>query len=104
MHKKLGQRSGKAINKPGLVQGLSGKEVIYVGCGDFHSVALTNDGKVYTWGGGGSFFNRGQCGHGHVKDILEPSAIPAFTNKNIIQVSCGGYHTLALTETNELYA
>jgi alpha-tubulin suppressor-like RCC1 family protein len=104
LHKKLGQRSGKAMNKPGLVQGLSEKEVIYVGCGDFHSVALTSDGKVYTWGGGGSFFNRGQCGHGHVKDILDPLAIPAFANKKIVQLSCGGYHTLALTESNDLYA
>ena len=104
LHKKLGQRSGKAINRPGLVQGLSEKEVIYVGCGDFHSVALTSDGKVFTWGGGGSFFNRGQCGHGHVKDILEPSPIPAFNNKRVVQVSCGGYHTLALTENNELFA
>ena len=104
LHKKLGQRSGKAINRPGLVQGLSEQEVIYVGCGDFHSVALTSEGKVYTWGGGGSFFNRGQCGHGHVKDILEPSPIPAFNNKRVVQVSCGGYHTLALTENNELFA
>lgn len=104
LHKKLGQRSGKAMNKPGLVQGLSEKEVVYVGCGDFHSIALTTEGIVYSWGGGGNFFNRGQCGHGHVKDILEPSPIPSLTNKHVVQVSCGGYHTLALTDKNEIYA
>ena len=104
LHKKLGQRTGKAMNRPGLVQGLSEREVVYVGCGDFHSVALTRDGKVYTWGGGGNFFNRGQCGHGHVKDILEPSIVPGIANKRVVQVSCGGYHTLALTHSNELYA
>lgn len=65
LHKKLGQRGGKELNRPGQVLALRDKEVVYVDCGDFHSVALTSDGKVYSWGGGGSFFNRGQCGHGH---------------------------------------
>ncbi len=30
--------------------------------------------------------------------------MPLLSSKRVVQVSCGGYHTLALTETNELYA
>ena len=73
-------------------------------CGDFHSVALSESGVLYTWGGGGSFYNRGQCGHGHTKDIENPTSVPAFSHRYIIAVSCGGYHTLALTDTNDLFA
>jgi alpha-tubulin suppressor-like RCC1 family protein len=104
LHKKLGQRGGRELNKPGMVSGLKGQNVIYVDCGDFHSVCLTSDGKIFSWGGGGSFFNRGQCGHGHNQDIENPSIIMALKDKFVTQISCGGYHTLALTETNEIYA
>ena len=41
------------------------KKVVYVDCGDFNSAALTDDGELYTWGGGGKHLNKGQLGHGH---------------------------------------
>ena len=104
LHKKLGQRGQRQLNKPGLVTAFEGMDIVYVDCGDFHSMALTKDGKVYSWGGGGSFFNRGQCGHGDNKDVESPREISAFRNKFITHISCGGYHTLALTDTNEIYA
>jgi alpha-tubulin suppressor-like RCC1 family protein len=56
LHKKLGKNTG---GKPGLIQSLEQKNIIYVGCGDFHSAALTDNGELYTWGGGGKFLNRG---------------------------------------------
>ncbi|CAG9327791.1 unnamed protein product [Blepharisma stoltei] len=105
LHKKLGQRgAGKNINHPGLVSAFNDKDVIYVDCGDFHSMALTADGKVYSWGGGGSFFNRGQCGHGNTNDVDNPQIIAGLQNKFITMISCGGYHTLAVTDNNEVYA
>lgn len=106
LHKKLGQRSssGKGSSKPGLVTQLKEKNIIYVDCGDFHSIALGSDGKLYSWGGGGSHFNKGQCGLGHTNDTDEPTIIKSLRSKEIVKVSCGGYHTLALTSQNELYA
>ena len=44
----MGQKAGK----PAPVQGLAYKKIIYVDCGDFHSVALTDKGELYSWGGG----------------------------------------------------
>ena len=84
--------------------GLASCKVKKVACGDFHSVALTVDGKLYSWGGGGSFFNKGQCGHGHNKDSESPEIIKDLERKRVVDVVCGGYHTLALTEDNELYS
>ena len=51
---------------------LKGKIIIDIACGDFHSVALDNEGRVYSWGGGGSSKNKGQLGHGNMKDISQP--------------------------------
>lgn len=103
LHKKLGAREGgKDFRSPAHVVGL--RNVKRVACGDFHSIALTEGGKVYSWGGGGSFFNKGQCGHGNDKDIQTPALIKSLENKNVVDIVCGGYHTLALTDGNELYA
>ena len=106
LYNKLGHRSntGRGSSKPGLVTNLKGKNIIYVDCGDFHSLALASDGKVYSWGGGGVHYNKGQCGHGHTNDIDDPMLITALKNKDIVQISCGGYHSLALTNNNELYS
>jgi len=105
LHKKLGARQGgKDFKTPGKIVGLGNNQIKKVACGDFHSIALTVTGKVYSWGGGGSFFNKGQCGHGHNKDSESPEIIKALVNKNVIDIVCGGYHTMGLTDSNELYA
>lgn len=59
---------------------------------------------VYTWGGGGSAYNKGQCGHGHLKDVEHPSLVKALLNHRVSQISAGGYHTLALTHDGQLFA
>jgi len=35
-------------------------------------MALDQYGAVYTWGGGGQSYNKGQCGHGVDEDIDTP--------------------------------
>jgi len=99
LHKKLGQTS----NKPGPIPVLMDKKIISVGCGDFHSVALTEKGDLYAWGGGGSHYNKGQLGHGHLNDVEQPELIKFFKGKPVQKFSCGGYHTMALLTTGELY-
>ena len=42
-----------------IVKDLYKKVIIDVSCADFHSVALEDTGIVYTWGGGGSSYNKG---------------------------------------------
>lgn len=45
---------------------------------------------------GGSHYNKGQCGHGHLNDIDQPELVKFFKGKPVQKVSCGGYHTMAL--------
>lgn len=54
LHKKLGQRAGK----PSKIETLK-HPITYIGCGDFHSAALAENGELYTWGGGGKDYNKG---------------------------------------------
>ena len=45
---------------PTLVNALLGKNVVHVVAGTSHSVAVTEEGSLYTWGKGA----RGRLGHG----------------------------------------
>ena len=78
-------------------------------CGDVHTLALTDEGAVYCFGGG-SF---GQLGLGHIKnlpvDVDEcpfmpvPKQIETLKNIRVVQLSCGDSHSMALSENGELY-
>ena len=106
LHKKTGETSGMPKNEPRLVQTLAdkGAVIVDIDCGDFHSVALDQYGVLYSWGGGGQSYNRGQCGHGTLDEVELPQIVKALQGKKVKKVSAGGFHTLALTTDNELYA
>eukprot|EP01126_Amoeba_proteus_P014060 TRINITY_DN1608_c0_g1_i1.p1 TRINITY_DN1608_c0_g1~~TRINITY_DN1608_c0_g1_i1.p1 ORF type:complete len:306 (-),score=54.64 TRINITY_DN1608_c0_g1_i1:734-1651(-) len=66
-----------------------------------HSLALTDDGKIYSWGDG-SF---GKLGHGDEIDIFQPKIITGFPGEVIItNIKAGNKHSLALTDKGELYS
>ena len=104
---------GNLYNKLGQTNGLCGlpskiiikRKIVSIACGDYHSCALSENGVLYTWGGGGESYNKGQCGHGSKKDVEYPKKVEYFTKKSlhIIKISCGGYHTIAMDENNQLY-
>ena len=80
-----------------LVRPLMKKKIIEIAIGDHHSVALTISGSLYSWGGGGTSYNKGQCGHGDFLDRDIPTKITFFNDKIVTHVSCGGYHTIVAT-------
>lgn len=45
--------------EPQLVTALADKHISYIDCGDFHSLALDYEGRLFTWGGGGPSYNKG---------------------------------------------
>ena len=101
LHNKLGQ-TGALLGQPLKIPSLINKKIVSIACGDYHSCALTSNGELYTWGGGGSY-NRGQCGQGNLKDIDTPKKVDFFKNNRVVKVSCGGYHTIVLCENGNLY-
>ncbi|CAH2350073.1 guanine nucleotide exchange factor Srm1p [[Candida] railenensis] len=79
----------------------------YIATGDFHCFAIDNEGKVYAWG-----LNQfGQCAftdsEGNLEDgslITKPTIIESLSNKKIVSIEAGEHHTLALTESGDVYA
>ena len=84
----------KAIN-PGYVTGsLENQRVVQVACGQLHTLALTEEGDVYSWGNN----NYGQLGTGGDSAETDPvkvSGSNGFGSK-VVSVACGGWTSYAL--------
>lgn len=82
--------------------------------GKRHSVGLSlphskgSGGELYTWGSTAS----GRCGHGNLGSLCKsramsaslPKRVDALRNVNIVQVSAGDSHTLALSESGRVFS
>ncbi|MFC9702016.1 RCC1 domain-containing protein [Streptomyces sp. NPDC056943] len=75
--------------RPVSVQSLNRVRDVSAGCG--HSVALRDDGTVWTWGGNG----QGQLGNGTTSDRNTPQKVPGLDD--VVAIAAGCSHTLALT-------
>ncbi|KAJ3678387.1 hypothetical protein LUZ60_002190 [Juncus effusus] len=71
-----------------------------VACGGFFTVALTPDGELWSWGANSNF----ELGRGNNTSDWRPKPVESLKNIRIVQVSCGGYHSLALSDKGEVYA
>ena len=65
-----------------------------------HSLAVSQSGTVYSWGYG--VF--GQLGHGTLNDELAPRVVEALREIKIVSVATGLMHSLALTETGDVFS
>lgn len=78
-------------------------------CGDVHTLALSEEGSLYCFGGG-SF---GQLGLGNIKNLPVdvddcpfmpiPKQIETLRKTKITYVACGDSHSMAVTVNGELY-
>ena len=76
-------------------------QICYVACGAEHTVCLTEDGGVFSFGSG----QYGQLGHGSKSDEQIPKKIIELMGTEVSQVACGRKHTLAFVPTRgRLYA
>ncbi len=83
---------------------LSGKTIVAIAMANYHGVAVSSTGRVYTWGGYGS---SGTLGDGLATDSLTPVAVDrsgVLSGKTIVAVACGQYHTLALSSDGLIYS
>jgi alpha-tubulin suppressor-like RCC1 family protein len=69
-----------------------------VAAGGQHSVLVTTDGRVYSWGANGN----GQLGDDSLATRLAPAVLNTITG--VTQISAGASHTLARLWTGEVYA
>ena len=82
---------------------LAGKTVTAIAAGGTHSLALTSDGKVYSWGLNGN----GQLGNNSTAQSNVPVAVTAtgtLAGKTVIAIAAGNNHSLALTSDGAVYS
>ena len=58
---------------------IEGKEFEKISCAKNCACAISNDGKLYTWGSN----IKGQCGQGNYNDVIEPTLVSFFDEKNL---------------------
>lgn len=72
-----------------------GKPIAWISCGYYHSAFVTMDGELYTFG-------EPECGKlGLPQELLMNHKVPQLVTgipEKVLQVACGGGHTVVLTE------
>lgn len=71
-----------------------------VASGCEHTVILTSNGDLFTFGCG----LRGQLGHGDVRSHEKPVLVEALAGIKIIDVDAGGFHTVAISSFGDVYS
>jgi len=96
---------------PTLVDALSKVYIVQIATGDAHCVARSNEGKLYSWGGGGC----GQLGHSDTKTMPKdedgcvylpiPLQIELLKEFYVDEVAAGKAHTVAIVQgTGHVYS
>jgi alpha-tubulin suppressor-like RCC1 family protein len=97
----LGNDTNDDCFVPQLLNELKDENITDVCCGRRHSLALTSNGKVYAWGSN----EFGQIGSERDNEFqLTPIKIEELDEEFIVAISCGLYHSLALTENGRVYS
>jgi alpha-tubulin suppressor-like RCC1 family protein len=79
-----------------------GARIVMAACGWYHSVVMSAEGRVWTFGCG----DNGHLGHNDGQTRLVPTLLAAdvFEDSNIMTVAAGGDHTMAVGEHGALWA
>ncbi|KAJ3086598.1 hypothetical protein HK102_012865 [Quaeritorhiza haematococci] len=83
--------------KPAIVRDLSDKEIVDIAVGGMHTIVLTKDGKLYSWG------NNDQMVLGRTGDETIPLPVSGLDDHKIVKVTCSDSATIALTSTGTLF-
>ena len=92
---------GRAIRTPTLISLFEFEKITSISCGDYHALALTQNGKVYAWG----YNAYGQLGLKHDNEyVYKTELVEMPNNVSVKQISCGSYHSLLLTTDGSIYS
>ena len=103
-----GHGSKKDVEQPKKIEFFTkkGLRIIKVSCGGYHTIVMDENYELYGFGKG--IF--GQCGYGIPEDTDSPKKIIFNDDKisknlyKIIDIKCGGEHTLFLSNNGKVYA
>jgi|TARA_B110000208_G_C11392312_1_gene292796 alpha-tubulin suppressor-like RCC1 family protein len=80
-----------------MISTLIGANVVSVSCGESHSLALTETGRVLAWGNG----KHGRTGHGHEHDVGRPTVIDGLLGMKCLSIVAGNTNNLCVCENSK---
>jgi alpha-tubulin suppressor-like RCC1 family protein len=97
----LGFGHNRVVNEIQIVEELCDQQIIDFANGLNHCIARNSSGKVYCWG-----WNKwGLLGIGSQDESFHKPILSQYLNNEfVIDISCGGFHSLVLTNCGEMYA
>ena len=95
----LGYKDPKLISWPLYVENLKGVDIASVACGRHHTLALTSDGQLYSWGSN----KFGQLGRRILNDGQEHfcPALLDFSGYAVTEIAAGMDHNLVIAQNNK---
>ena len=102
---RLGNNSTSDSNVPVAVNtagALSGKTILSISAGHYHTCAIASDNQAYCWGSN----TNGQLGNNSTTQSTVPVAVntPSYlSGKTILSISAGDSHNCELASDNQLY-
>nr|XP_054770792.1 probable E3 ubiquitin-protein ligase HERC4 [Lytechinus pictus] len=101
------KKKGKHLEcpKPRLIKSISDVGVVQIACGNDHSLALTRDGRLFSWG----FNRRGQLGVGRgnakrdKRFVDKPIEVENLWGVPLQRIAAGGQHSVVLSVSGSVY-
>ena len=85
---------------PTLVTGqLQGKTAVYAAAGHYHTLCITADGSLFSWGSNHS----GQLGVGDTEVRRVPTLVAGLQGKQVVHVAAGNHHTICSTVDDSVF-
>ncbi|ESN95343.1 hypothetical protein HELRODRAFT_114744 [Helobdella robusta] len=98
----LGTNTKETTASPKLVKYFSDMVVVQIACGHHHTLVLTDDGRVHTWGSNewGQLTVNPKI---HPQPSSQPKVISRLHGLPIAQIACGAHHSFVLTVSGALF-
>ncbi|KAH3743476.1 ADPribosylation factor subfamily protein [Pelomyxa schiedti] len=96
----LGECSRPQANVPRLCCFSHNIRIEKVAAGSKHTLALSTEGALYTWG----FGLQGQLGNGDYCSKVSPESVTFFQGSTVTQIACGDSHSLVVNECGMLFS
>jgi len=92
-------RGARYVTVPTPVKGLAGKKVTKIAAGQYHALAMTENGEVFSWG-----YNKdGQLGHNDNFHRSTPAKLSSMEGKLVTDIAAGHGHSCIITSDNAVY-
>mmetsp|Transcript_16816 Transcript_16816/g.55825 ORF Transcript_16816/g.55825 Transcript_16816/m.55825 type:complete len:1970 (-) Transcript_16816:70-5979(-) len=82
---------------PAIIQSLN--NIVGIAAGYYHSLALNDTGKIFSWGSG----SWGKLGIGSDANAESPRFVASLQNSKVVHIACGAHHTAAITTVGDVW-